>query len=235
VPHQNPILITFARPEESRAFRRSLTDLRREKLGGFEVWHGALNATAVVVLHTGIGPAAAATATDAVIRTMSPIRLIAAGFAGGLNPVLQKGDIIRESPANYQFRRIATRSTPAETPNQKAALRRETGAEVIDMETAAIAEQCKTRQVPMTAVRIVSDTAAEPLAVPFEIWYNLTKQKPRPIRLLTWLAMHPRHIIPFYTFVVSLPKLAEALAEALHTETQKNDASPQSTVINQES
>jgi adenosylhomocysteine nucleosidase len=47
------------------------------------------------------------------------------------------------------------------SPKQKSLLYRQTGGELVDMETFAVAEVCQKRQVPMLAVRIILDTADE--------------------------------------------------------------------------
>ena len=53
------VLVTFARPEESRAFRKRLAGLRRCDSGGCAAWRGHIGNVPVVLVHTGIGPAAA--------------------------------------------------------------------------------------------------------------------------------------------------------------------------------
>jgi adenosylhomocysteine nucleosidase len=47
------------------------------------------------------------------------------------------------------------------SPGQKLLLHRQTGAELVDMETFAVAEVCQKRRIPMLAVRIILDTADE--------------------------------------------------------------------------
>jgi hypothetical protein len=85
------------------------------------------------------------------------------------------------------------------------------------METDALAAACAAAKVPLLAIRAVSDTADEPLPVPFGTWYHLSGQRVRPFALLGWLARHPGRIAPFARFVRRLPSVARALALAVES------------------
>lgn len=205
------VAITFARPEESRHFLRRLAGRGTETCAGLRTHTGRLGAVSVRVAHTGIGTEKARATVETLLSIEPVWMLIAAGFCGGLDPRLAAGDVvIEEYPSDKQ--RIHTRSTPAETVEEKAHLSRETGAQVVDMETAAIAAVCAGKNVPLLAIRAVSDTAAEPLPVPFAEWFNLPRQHPRPLALLAFLALHPSRIAPFTNFLRRLPRISAALA-----------------------
>lgn len=100
---------------------------------------------------------------------------------------------------------------------EKSQLARETGALAVDMETSAIAGECAKSGVPMLAVRVISDCAATPLAVPFACSYDLVRQRPRPLRLTVFLAGHPSRIAPFARFVAGLAPARRALTHFLHS------------------
>jgi hypothetical protein len=53
----------------------------------------------------------------------------------------------------------------------------------------------------MLSVRAISDRAEQDLPVPAAIWFDAAKQRPRPVRLLLYLATHPGRIGPFARFV----------------------------------
>jgi len=206
------VVVTFARPEESGAFLRKLGDVRKGKCGALAAWRGGLENVAVTVIHTGIGPAAAERAIREVLVHEKPRKVISAGFAGGLDPALRVGDTLAsESPAAA----ILSRATPIETPAEKIAAFQQTGARLVDMETATLAGECADAGVLLVSVRAVSDSADQFLPVPFAVWFDTARQRARPLALVLHLLRSPSHIAPFVRFVSRLPSVARALAQAI--------------------
>jgi adenosylhomocysteine nucleosidase len=186
-----------------------LEALENGRCGPMPAWRGRMGECSVTVIHTGIGPVAAERAIEAVIESEKPCQVISAGFAGGLDPALRVGDTLAsDSPGSL----ILSRSTPIESPEEKVAAFRETGARMVDMETAVIAAACATAGIPLVAVRAVSDSADEPLPVPFEAWFDVGRQRARPFALVGHLLRRPSRVVPFARFVMRLPRVAEALA-----------------------
>lgn len=212
--------VTFARPEESGAFRRRLTGVRKGKCGVLPAWRGCVGKIGVIVIHTGIGPVSARRAIRELLAHETPRRVICAGFAGGLDPALRVGDTLT---ADFPGVPILSRELPIETPAEKIAAFRETGARLVDMETATLAEVCAAANVPLTSVRAVSDSADQFLPVPFDAWFDTSRQRARPVALVLHLLRHPSHIAPFVRFLSRLPRVARALAAAVE-EAVKNDA-----------
>lgn len=213
-----PVTVTFARPEESGPFRRRLAGLQRVKRAELPVFAGRYRETDVIVVHVGIGLESAARTIRAVLAAGKPRRIIAAGFAGGLDPALRIGDTVTEDfpgPRDDRKRVILSLPDPLETIAEKDRAFRESGARVVDMETSALAEACDAAGVPMTAIRAVSDTAGDALPVPFGKWFDPARQRPRPLALLGFLARNPSRIVPFARFVLRLPRVAAALADAI--------------------
>jgi adenosylhomocysteine nucleosidase len=206
-----PVVVTFARPEESGAFRKKLAVLKKGRCGPMPAWRGLVGETRVTIIHTGIGPAAAESAIREVIQSEKPCKVIGGGFAGGLDPALRVGDTLVSESAAVIF----SREIPLETPEQKAAAFRETGARLVDMETAVIAAACAAEGIPFVAIRAVSDSADEPLPVPFQFWFDVKRQRPRPFALVGFLLRRPSRAVPFARFVMRLPRVAEALAGAI--------------------
>ena len=128
-----PVAVTFARPEESGAFRRKLAGIKKGKCGALTAWRGSIGKVAVIVIHTGIGPASAARTVRELLAHEKPRKVISAGFAGGLDPALRVGDTLT---ADFPGAAILSRALPIETPAEKIAAFRETGARLVDMETA---------------------------------------------------------------------------------------------------
>ena len=207
-----PVAVTFARPEESGAFRRKLGGGRKGKCGTLTAWRGSIGGISVTVVHTGIGPASAQRAIRELLTHEKPRRVISAGFAGGLDPALRAGDTLA---ADFPTPLIFSKAIPLETPAEKIAAFRETGARIVDMETDIIGAACSGAGVPLTAVRAVSDTADESLPVPFGVWFDTARLRARPLALVLHLLRRPSHIAPFARFVLRLPRVAEALAQAI--------------------
>jgi adenosylhomocysteine nucleosidase len=155
-------LICFALKEEAAPFR---TGLRRGH--------------PVSVLLTGIGRQNAEKSLREFLATNSPELVLTCGFAGGLNPALKLGDVLfeignRKSEIGNQL--VAAGAKPAKffcadriatTVAEKKKLRDETGADVVEMESAAIHAVCAERGIPCATVRAISDTANEDLPLDF--------------------------------------------------------------------
>jgi adenosylhomocysteine nucleosidase len=212
-----PIAIAFALPQESRDLRRALR-------------HG--HDEAIRVEHFGVGPAVASVRIGRLLAAEKPRLLVCAGFAGGLDPRLAIGDLVvaenlsspdilacaRTGAARQprcHFGSIISRTLPVESVEDKAALFRETGALAVDMESEAIAEACHAADVPLLVVRTISDPAGAALPVPFANWFDLPRQRPRLLGLLSYLALHPARVGPFAHFVRGLTPARQTLAEFL--------------------
>jgi nucleoside phosphorylase len=207
--------VTFARPEESRAFRRRLEGSERLSFNGNTVVRGRLGTTELLVAHTGIGPAAAKTAIASIVARERFWLVIGAGFAGGLDPKLALGDTVLEELPSGDARRIVSTPLPVETVAAKRSLRAETGAAAVDMETDTLAGACANFATPFLAIRAISDPAHAELPVPFSAWFDLARQRARPIALLAYLARNSRKLPGFVSFVRGIPRISAALALAV--------------------
>ena len=162
------ILICFALKEEATPFRKI-----------------AAGKPDVSLLIVGIGRQNAEKSVRKFLadKTGKPPELvITCGFAGGLNPDLKIGDVVYEAPEPSTFNpQLLTRLTAAgaktakffcadriaTTVAEKKKLRAETGADVVEMESAAIHAVCRERGIPCVTVRVISDTAHEDLPLDF--------------------------------------------------------------------
>jgi len=155
-----PILVCFALKEEAAPFRKICAG-RPE----------------VSVLITGIGQENAGTSAREFLATQTPSLVLTCGFAGGLNPKLATGSVLfATGDAGLGDKLIAAGAEPAEffcaariitTAAEKQELRRCTGADAVEMESAAIQALCRERGVPCATVRVISDSANEDLPLDF--------------------------------------------------------------------
>jgi adenosylhomocysteine nucleosidase len=156
-------LICFALNEEAASFR---TGLRRGH--------------PVSILLTGIGRQNAEKSLREFLAggaSVPPDLVLTCGFAGGLNPDLKLGDIIFEtSDETLRAKLLGAGAKPlkffcadriATTVAEKKKLRAETGADAVEMESAAIHAVCREHGIPCATVRVISDTANEDLPLDF--------------------------------------------------------------------
>jgi adenosylhomocysteine nucleosidase len=110
--------------------------------------------------------------------------VLTCGFTGGLNPDLKLGEVVFElaGPAANNQKLVtnldAAGAKPvkffcadriATTVAEKKKLRAESGADAVEMESAAIYAVCRERGIPCATVRVISDTATEDLPLDFNM------------------------------------------------------------------
>jgi adenosylhomocysteine nucleosidase len=169
-------LICFALKEEAAPFRKI-----------------AAAHPGVATLIVGIGRQNAEKSVREHLAANSPELVLTCGFAGGLNPELKLGDVVFEMPltpslspsdgervakpgeglsakllaAGAKLARFSCAERIATTVAEKKALREQTGADAVEMESAAIQAVCAEHGIPCVTVRVISDTAHEDLPLDF--------------------------------------------------------------------
>jgi adenosylhomocysteine nucleosidase len=175
----------------------------------------------VAVLVTGMGRDAARRGTQLLLDGHRPRWVLSAGFAGALDPDLKRNALVMPTevldleghtyavepmlPAEdpkprFTTGRLLTVDGIVRTAAEKATLREKYGADLVDMETSAVAALCGERSVRFLSVRVVSDEAGVDL--PAEIASLMTKSGSyrvgaalraiwhRPSRLKEFWALH---------------------------------------------
>jgi adenosylhomocysteine nucleosidase len=150
------------------------------------VRQGGLKGCHVALAISGVGAAAAARATEALLTGHRPRWLISAGFSGALQPGLERNAIlVAESVGDAAGRRInvdlqsgpvAWNEMPGvrigkllsvdrivRQPQEKRLLGQQHAALAVDMESSTVAEVCSRTAARFLAVRVVSDTVDEVL------------------------------------------------------------------------
>jgi adenosylhomocysteine nucleosidase len=128
---------------------------------------------------SGVGAVAAEAATRQLIAGHRPRALVSAGFAGGLDPGLARGSVVRASRViragdvtPIDLARLESTVTPlliasvdavVATVDAKRDLAARTGACAVDMETHAVARVASAAGLPCHSVRVISDAADESL------------------------------------------------------------------------
>jgi adenosylhomocysteine nucleosidase len=169
----------------------------------FVAREGGLKGRRVLLALSGAGRPSAAHTTEVLIDGHQPKMVISAGFAGGLSPRLRRNDILLANcvltgdggelpvpwPANVAvFAQqsgvhaggLLTVDQIVRLPRQKRSLHERYGATAVDMETFAVAEVCRRREIPFLAVRVVHDAVDDVL--PDDVEY-LLQQKTHAARL----------------------------------------------------
>ena len=153
-------LVCFAVKEEVPPFRK----LAGDKPG-------------VSIVVTGMGRKNAEKGVREFLATQSADVVFTCGFAGGLDPALEPGVVLFETAdeklagrlqaAGAKPARIHCADRVAVTAAEKRELRQSTGADVVEMESAAIQAVCRERGIPCATVRVISDSANEDLPLDF--------------------------------------------------------------------
>ncbi len=117
----------------------------------------------------GIGVEAARRATEAVIREVSPARVISVGFAGALDGSLEVGHVLEPRAVINAGDGVRTEvgagegilvtSRTVADKEQKLRFRKAYGAIAVDMEAAAVAQGAQARGVEFAALKVISDAA----------------------------------------------------------------------------
>ncbi len=156
-------------------------DVRKYSGPRFSVIEGDCGGKLVALVLTGTGRARAQRGAEILLDGHRPRWIVSAGFAGALDPGLKRNEIVLpREVVNLEGRRFAidlaippgsesqglktgrllTVDEIVRTSAEKAELRRKFDAELVDMETSAVAALCGERGTRFLSVRVVSDDAA---------------------------------------------------------------------------
>jgi adenosylhomocysteine nucleosidase len=165
---------------ELRPLVRPLS-LRRAESAGGALQKGSIGRVEIVATVTGIGPAAAARATERVLDSGAIDHVVVVGIAGGIGRAVALGDLVvpervvdlssgsvhRPRPLGDVPARgtLVTSDGLIVDPAVFARLERD-GVVAIDMETAAVAAVCERRGCPWSVFRAISDRAGDPTIDP---------------------------------------------------------------------
>ncbi len=161
-----------------------LKGVRRYLAASMPVIEGDLGGKIVVVGVCGVGRKAARRGTEILLAGHRPRWVISAGFAGALSPALARNDVVLphrildlegqslpiDVPEGLLARcrshrgRLLTVDHLIATAAEKAQLAQTHGADLVDMESSAVALACSERSVRFLSARVVSDDSRGDLA-----------------------------------------------------------------------
>ena len=165
---------------EIAPFLARLERVRKYSNGRVAIVEGELGGKLVAVCVAGPGRTAAQRGASLLLGGHKPSWLVSAGFGGALDPALKRDDLVvgrevvspegerlgidfalgePEGSGPVRSGVIATADAIIRTAEEKAELRARTGADVVDMETSAVAKVCADRGIRFLPVRVVSDEA----------------------------------------------------------------------------
>lgn len=161
-----------------------LANVRKYAGPKLTVVEGECAGKVVAVVLTGMGRARAQRGAELLLDGHRPRWIISAGFGGALDPDLKRNEVVlAREVVNLEGRRFAIDlAVPPESQAQglrtgvlltvddmvrkateKAELRARFQADVVDMETSAIAALCVDRGIRFLSVRVISDDASTDL------------------------------------------------------------------------
>jgi len=171
--------IVAALPIEVGDFLDRLKRVRKYQSATVPMIEGEYAGRIVVVAVGGVGRSAAGRATDLLLAGHQPRWLLSVGFAGALNPTFARNEVvlaheiidaegrrfpvlIPEALGNRQGHvhgRLLTVDRIILEPEEKQELRRGFEADLVDMESSAVADLCSRKLVRFLSVRVISDDA----------------------------------------------------------------------------
>lgn len=197
--------LVFALPFEAAALQSVSPD--------FQVW----------VLHATGRRAAAAFLARLESSPLAPTLVVSAGLAGGLNPNLRVGDLLRHHDSDplppfatdVPHGTVFTAESLVASADDKRMLRLQTGADACDMESAFLFALCRDRGLPCIGLRAISDPAGQSLPIPSEALLDPQSGRPNPSAIALALLRRPTSIPAFAQLIRNAAKARASLARCL--------------------
>jgi adenosylhomocysteine nucleosidase len=171
--------IVAALPMEVGVLTDGLKGIRKYQAAALPIVEGEHNGKIVAIAIAGPGRAAARRATELLIAGHRPSWIISAGFAGALNPTLNRNDLALPETVidleggqfpvarpdslgagiHHVTGRLLTVDRLILDSVEKAELHHTAQADMVDMESSAVAAVCVEKLIRFLSVRVISDDA----------------------------------------------------------------------------
>jgi adenosylhomocysteine nucleosidase len=185
-----------------------------------------VNGEPIVLVANGPGPKLAGWAAEIARKHQELKGLVSTGFCGALNPALEPCDIFvatevlgvthalsvprSHSCERLKIGKLLSIDRVVSTAAEKADLR-QTGADAVEMEAAAVAAKAAEWNLPFFCVRVVTDTAAESFSLDFNRMRDADGRFSR-IKILTAALRRPGSVLPG---LLKLNKRSQDASQAL--------------------
>lgn len=152
--------------------------VRFSQLGPLRKYHGYIEGKESLIAITGMGREYVHRSMKLLLKTESPSHLLSIGYAGGLDPSLQTGDVafIRsvqgpgpplhletKNPFSLPKFDLYTSDSLIRFPKEKLDLHQRLDVHIVEMESYYLVQQAFLRKIPITCLRVVLDTQQEHL------------------------------------------------------------------------
>lgn len=227
------IAITFALPAESSSLVSLLQEKKRSDRNKAVTIHGKIDNRSVAIFHTGVGGKSCANKIDNFLRAARPKFLISSGFAGAVRDDWNVGDLLLSE--NFSDRHLLLRAKRALSDRQpwvgrlftstsivdsipeRDQIARDNGADAVDMETELIAQACAVHGVPLLSLRVISDSARQPLPAPPKILFDIEKQRTNAAKFALYFLTRPGRTGRLIAFSRRVSRARRNLTDAIVT------------------
>ena len=222
------IAVTFALPTESSEFLRRLGNKSRAERNGIRIVRGTIGHRSIEVIHTGVGENICRQRIGKFLENQQFDSLISAGFAVSLNHQLQVNDLLvaknfstvdlkHASLSNVSIYAANMLTVPAliDSGQERERIAHESGASAVDMETEFIARACATHDIPLLAIRVITDTPSQPFPAPPRILFDVQRQRTHLATLAGFFFANPRLMPGLLRFAKKIARARKILSNAL--------------------
>jgi hypothetical protein len=213
-------MICFAFPlaHEASLMLKQCTEKEPFAIDGLRCTVANFRDRRVLIALVGMGQERASENTYLLFRHFQIKAFILSGYGGALVAPLKVGQVVVSTNftstavlgflrmlSGFDFASFCTADEVVGTVEKRSWYAARTEAQVVDMETEAVAAIVSERQIPFMAVRAISDEFLPPLPTgALAAGFDPQKGRATPFRLLGYLALHPREIGPLKKFVAGL-------------------------------
>jgi len=222
------IAVTFALPAESSEFLRRLGNRSRANRNDISIVRGTIGHRSIEVIHTGVGENTCKRRIGRFLENQQFDFLISAGFAGSLNHQLQVNDLLvaknfstldlkHASLSNVSVYAANMLTVPAliDSGDERQRIAHESGASAVDMETEFIARACAARDIPLLALRVITDTPTQPFPAPPRVLFDIQQQRTHLAVLARFFLAHPGRMPGLIQFAKRIARARKILSNAL--------------------
>lgn len=222
------IAVTFALPTESSEFLRRLGNKSRVNRNGISIVRGTIGHRLIEVIHTGVGEKICRQRLGRFLENQQFDFLITAGFAGSLNHELQVNDLLvaknfstmdlkHASLSNVSIYAAKMLTVPAliDSGEERERMAHDSGASAVDMETEFIARACAAHDIPLLALRVITDTPTQPFPAPPRVLFDIQQQRTPILVLAGFFLAHPRRMPGLVQFAKRIARARKTLSNAL--------------------